>query len=161
MILQALTTYYEALLQKGAIAAPGWDGAFKVSFWLEVSDTGELIDVIDCRQSVQNGKSPPLSPIKCVSRRMSSAHRTLQQIFSATTRPIFSALTRRVSRSAPFSALKPAPRCTTSFWTMSIPRRRTPCLRSLIPGSQASHLSTLPRRALEGDHRQCQPCVLL
>ncbi len=64
MILQALTTYYEALLQKGAIAAPGWDGAFKVSFWLEVSDTGELIDVIDCRQSVQNGKKSALVPDK-------------------------------------------------------------------------------------------------
>ena len=62
MILQALTAYYEALLQKGAIAAPGWDGAFKVSFWLEVSDTGELIDVIDCRQSVQNGKKSVLVP---------------------------------------------------------------------------------------------------
>ena len=64
MILQALTTYYEALLQKGAIAAPGWDGAFKVSFWLEVSDTGALIDVIDCRQSVQNGKKSALVPDK-------------------------------------------------------------------------------------------------
>lgn len=62
MILQALTAYYESLLQKGAIAAPGWDGAFKVSFWLEVSDTGELIDVIDCRQSVQNGKKSALVP---------------------------------------------------------------------------------------------------
>ena len=56
MILQALTAYYEALLQKGAIAAPGWDGAFKVSFWLEVNDSGELIDIIDCRRSVQRGK---------------------------------------------------------------------------------------------------------
>ncbi len=62
MILQALTAYYEALLQKGAIAAPGWDGAFKVSFWLEVSGTGELIDVIDRRQSVQSGKKSALVP---------------------------------------------------------------------------------------------------
>ena len=32
MILQALTAYYEQLLQKGAISAPGWDHAFNVSF---------------------------------------------------------------------------------------------------------------------------------
>ena len=62
MILQALTAYYEALLQKSAIAAPGWDGAFKVSFLIEVSDTGELIDVIDQRRSVQNGKKFVLVP---------------------------------------------------------------------------------------------------
>ena len=62
MILQALTAYYEALLQKGVISAPGWNESFKVSFWLEVSDTGELIDVIDCRQSVQNGKKSVLVP---------------------------------------------------------------------------------------------------
>ena len=62
MILQALTAYYEALLQKGAIAAPGWDGAFKVSFWLEVNDSGELIDVIDCRRSVQRGKKAVIVP---------------------------------------------------------------------------------------------------
>ena len=34
MILQALTAYYEAMLKKGIVAPPGWDGAFKVSFWL-------------------------------------------------------------------------------------------------------------------------------
>lgn len=64
MILQALTAYYEALLQKGVISAPGWNESLKVSFWLEVSDTGELIDVIDQRQSVQNGKKSALVPDK-------------------------------------------------------------------------------------------------
>ena len=62
MILQALTAYYEALLQKGVISAPGWNESFKVSFWLEVSDTGELIDVIDQRRSVQKGKKTVLVP---------------------------------------------------------------------------------------------------
>ena len=52
MILQALTAYYEAMLKKGIVAPPGWDKTFKVSFWLELNDSGELIDVID--QSTTN-----------------------------------------------------------------------------------------------------------
>lgn len=47
MILQALTAYYEAMLKKGIVAPPGWDKTFKVSFWLELNDSGELIDIID------------------------------------------------------------------------------------------------------------------
>ena len=46
MILQALTAYYEEMLRKGEISAPGWDDAFKVTFLLELDDSGALIDVI-------------------------------------------------------------------------------------------------------------------
>lgn len=62
MILQALTAYYEAMLRKGIVAPPGWDGAFKVSFWLELNDSGELIDVIDQRHDEQRGKKTVLVP---------------------------------------------------------------------------------------------------
>lgn len=62
MILQALTAYYEAMLKKGIVAPPGWDGAFKVSFWLELNDNGELIDVIDQRHDEQRGKKTVLVP---------------------------------------------------------------------------------------------------
>lgn len=62
MILQALTAYYEAMLKKGIVAPPGWDGAFKVSFWLELNDSGELIDVIDQRHDEQRGKKTVLVP---------------------------------------------------------------------------------------------------
>lgn len=62
MILQALTAYYEAMLKKGIAAPPGWDGAFKVSFWLELNDSGELIDVIDQRHDEQRGKKTVLVP---------------------------------------------------------------------------------------------------
>lgn len=55
MILQALTAYYEAMLKKGIVAPPGWDKTFKVSFWLELNDSGELIDVIDQRLDEQRG----------------------------------------------------------------------------------------------------------
>ena len=34
MILQALTVYYEEMLHKGKISAPGWDETFRVSFQL-------------------------------------------------------------------------------------------------------------------------------
>lgn len=63
MILQALTAYYEAMLKKGIVAPPGWDGAFKVSFWLELNDSGELIDVIDQRHDEQRGKKTVLVPL--------------------------------------------------------------------------------------------------
>ena len=62
MILQALTAYYEAMLKKGIVAPPGWDKTFKVSFWLELNDSGELIDVIDQRHDEQRGKKTVLVP---------------------------------------------------------------------------------------------------
>ena len=40
MILQALTAYYEQLLKRGDISAPGLDHAFNVSFYLVVDDAG-------------------------------------------------------------------------------------------------------------------------
>lgn len=60
MILQSLTAYYEALLAQGKLSPPGWDDAFKVSFWLEVGNDGTLLDVIDCREQVQKGKKQVL-----------------------------------------------------------------------------------------------------
>ena len=47
MILQSLAAYYEEMLAQGKISAPGWDDTFKVSFQLEIDDSGTLIDVID------------------------------------------------------------------------------------------------------------------
>ena len=64
MILQALTAYYEALLQKGEISAPGWDDRFKVTFELEIDDHGTLIDVIDCREMKPKGKKQELMPLE-------------------------------------------------------------------------------------------------
>ena len=62
MILQALTAYYEAMLKKDIVAPPGWDKTFKVSFWLELNDSGELIDVIDQRLDEQRGNRARPSP---------------------------------------------------------------------------------------------------
>ena len=63
MILQALTAYYEAMLKKDIVAPPGWDKTFKVSFWLELNDSGELIDVIDQRHDEPCGKKTVLVPL--------------------------------------------------------------------------------------------------
>lgn len=41
MILQALTRYYEDLLQRGEIAAPGWSPA-KISFALCLDKDGQV-----------------------------------------------------------------------------------------------------------------------
>lgn len=62
MILQALTAYYEQLLRRGEISAPGWDGTFKVSFWLKLSPDGALIDLVDCRTLQPRGKKEVLAP---------------------------------------------------------------------------------------------------
>lgn len=64
MILQALTAYYEQLLQKGAISAPGWDHAFNVSFYLVIDDSGRLLHAEDKHISVQKGKKQVLAPIQ-------------------------------------------------------------------------------------------------
>ena len=62
MILQALTAYYEQLLRQGKIAAPGWDGRFKVSYELRLNDAGQLVDVVDLRVSETKGKKTVIVP---------------------------------------------------------------------------------------------------
>ncbi len=72
MILQALTAYYEQLLQQGKISAPGWEDSFKVSFWLRISPDGQLLDVEDCRQPDKKGKpAPRLLPVPAHVKRAS------------------------------------------------------------------------------------------
>ena len=67
MILQALTAYYEEMLRQGKISAPGWDKAFRVSFLLEIDDSGSLVDLIDNRELITTGKKQALLPqAKCV-----------------------------------------------------------------------------------------------
>ncbi len=62
MILQALTAYYEQLLQQGKISAPGWDDTFKVSYELRLNDAGQLLQVTDLRASAAKGKKTVLAP---------------------------------------------------------------------------------------------------
>ena len=63
MILQALTTYYEAMLKKSIVAPPGWDGAFKVSFWLELNDSGELHPTSSTRGTTNSAARKPCSSL--------------------------------------------------------------------------------------------------
>lgn len=62
MILQALTAYYEQLLRQGRVAAPGWDGQFKVSYELCLNDAGQLLDVVSLSVPVMRGKKSVLAP---------------------------------------------------------------------------------------------------
>ncbi|MEG0941502.1 MAG: type I-C CRISPR-associated protein Cas8c/Csd1 [Oscillospiraceae bacterium] len=55
MILQALVDYYEALAAKGEISRPGW-AKVKVSFALEISETGELLSIIPLKAPSADGK---------------------------------------------------------------------------------------------------------
>ena len=61
MILQALTRYYEDLLQRGEIAAPGWSPA-KISFALCLDKDGQVTQVIPTMEEVTMGKKTVLRP---------------------------------------------------------------------------------------------------
>lgn len=61
MILQALTRYYEDLLSRGEIAAPGWSPA-KISYALCLNGAGDLEQVIPTMEEVTKGKKTALQP---------------------------------------------------------------------------------------------------
>lgn len=61
MILQSLVGYYEALAQKGEITRPGWCDA-KVSFELELNESGELCRVVPLKISEMRGKKEVMVP---------------------------------------------------------------------------------------------------
>lgn len=61
MILQALTRYYEDILQRGEIAAPGWSPA-KISFALCLDRDGQVLQVIPTMEEVAMGKKTALRP---------------------------------------------------------------------------------------------------
>ncbi len=61
MILQALTRYYQTLAEQGRIAAPGWSSA-RVSFALNISDSGALLQVIPMFTEQLRGKKIVSAP---------------------------------------------------------------------------------------------------
>ena len=62
MILQALTQYYEDLLARGEIAAPGWAPA-KISYALCLEEDGQLTQVVPTKEDVKKGKKTVLQPL--------------------------------------------------------------------------------------------------
>ena len=62
MILQALTQYYEDLLARGEIAAPGWAPA-KISYALCLDEDGQLTQVVPTMEEVPKGKKTVLQPL--------------------------------------------------------------------------------------------------
>lgn len=61
MILQALTRYYEDLLSRGEIVAPGWAPA-KISLALYINENGELTQIVPTMDEVSKGKKTVLQP---------------------------------------------------------------------------------------------------
>ena len=61
MILQALVRHYENLVDKGQIAPPGWSSQ-KVSFALEIDDSGEILQVISLKEEITKGKKTVYAP---------------------------------------------------------------------------------------------------
>ena len=59
--MQALTRYYEDLLSRGEIAAPGWSPA-KISYALCLNGAGDLEQVIPTMEEVTKGKKTVLQP---------------------------------------------------------------------------------------------------
>ena len=62
MILQALTQYYEDLLARGEIDAPGWAPA-KISYALCLDEDGQLTQVLPTKEDVKKGKKTVLQPL--------------------------------------------------------------------------------------------------
>ncbi len=62
MILQALTRYYESLMESDKLSKPGWDSAFKVSYALRIDENGNLLDIVSLMQEQQVGKKTKLLP---------------------------------------------------------------------------------------------------
>ena len=61
MILQALVRYYEDLLSRGEIDAPGWTPA-KISYALCLNEKGRLTQVVPTMEEVSKGKKTVLQP---------------------------------------------------------------------------------------------------
>lgn len=61
MILQALTRYYEDLLSRGEIAAPGWAPA-KISLALYINKNGELTQIVPTMVEGTKGKKTVMQP---------------------------------------------------------------------------------------------------
>lgn len=61
MILQALTSYYETLAQRGEISKPGW-GKAKVSFALDLNERGEIEGLYSLKTEQTTGKKTVLRP---------------------------------------------------------------------------------------------------
>lgn len=62
MILEALNRYYETLCAKGVLSVPGWNDGFKVTFGVDISDEGEINQLVDLREEVTRGKKTLLVP---------------------------------------------------------------------------------------------------
>ena len=61
MILQALTHYYEDLLEAGKIGRPGWSQV-KASYGLELDEEGHLVQLLHLQQEGTRGKKTALVP---------------------------------------------------------------------------------------------------
>ena len=57
MILQALTEYYDALLEQGQISPPGWDNTCKVSYGLELDSSGSVVELIPYQHTELKGSN--------------------------------------------------------------------------------------------------------
>ena len=135
MILQALTAYYEQLLQKGAISAPGWDHAFNVSFYLVIDDSGRLLRAEDKRAPVQKGKKQVLAPIQLSVPAHVEHSSNIAPSFLCNNASYLLGADEKGNRNARFIALKPALPCTTNCWTTLLPPPPRPSWPFLIPGS--------------------------
>ena len=125
MILQALTQYYEDLLHRGEIAAPGWSPA-KISFALCLDKDGQVTQIINIQQPSENGKAQMPQTIRNLPAPVKRVLLALLPTSCGTTQPICWALTKRESRSAARIAFALPQVCTILYWMAWIrplPRR--------------------------------------
>lgn len=64
MILQSLVQYYEELLRKGKVGAPGWSTE-KVNYAITIDLEGNLKNIVSLEKEVQRGKKTVFIPKEC------------------------------------------------------------------------------------------------
>lgn len=135
MILQALTRYYEDLLSRGEIAAPGWAPA-KISLALYINENGELTQIVPTMDEVSKGKKtvlqPQSKPLPAPVKRASN----IASNFLWDNSSYLLGIDQKGSLNAAASALPQRQGCTTRCWIASI--RPMP--------AQYWHFSTLGNR---------------
>lgn len=119
MILQALTRYYEDLLSRGEIAAPGWAPA-KISFALCLNENGELTQIVPTMDEVSKGKKTVFQPQLITLPAAVKRTVGIAANFRGTIPLICSASIRKGSPNAAASALPLRQSCTMRCWIASI-----------------------------------------
>ena len=113
MILQALTRYYEDLLSRGEIAAPGLAPA-KISLALYINENGELTQIVPTMVEGTKGKKTVMQP------QLMVLPAAVKRTVSIASNFLWDNSAYLIGIDQKGSALPPRQSCTTRYWIASI-----------------------------------------